>query len=463
MVNSVRVRLTLWYVLLFGLLLAGFSILVYLVLSQTLYARLDQSLLRAAQAVAGEFRSEVAESEEGAPSGARQALIELRLPGIYVGIFDGEQLLASNFDGDHQITIPKELLSTTPTGDHPTFRTVEGYGEEGARVAAISAHTSGKDYLVVAAEPLHDLVEQLESIRRIFYLGFPASLLVAGIGGFILAKKSLAPVVAMSNQAELISARNLHERLSVGNKSDELGHLARVFNDLLSRLDSSFESMREFMADASHELRTPLSIIRGEADVALSQDRDATEYREALATIQDEAKRLSRIVDDMMALARADAGQRPLQIEEFYLNDLVEECCKAARVLALNDGVSLTFDPTEDIAFRGDEDLLRRMVLNLLDNAIKYTPPGGSISVKLACESTTVKIVVSDTGIGITADSAPHVFERFYRVDKARSRADGGSGLGLAIAKWVAEAHKGSIDLTSSPGHGSRFTVSLPR
>jgi len=461
MFSSVRLRLTLWYVVVFGLLLAGFSAFVYLGLSQTLYARLDQSLSQSAQVVAGEFRSEVAENERGAASGAAQALTELNLPGVYAAIFDGEQLLASNFDGDQSLA--RGLLASTATGGQATFRTVQGFGEEGARVAVISAQARDKAYRVAAAEPLHNLVEQLESIRRIFYLGFPTSLLVAGIGGFILAKKSLAPVVAMSNQAEHISARNLHERLSIGNKSDELGHLARVFNDLLSRLDGSFESMRVFIADASHELRTPLSIIRGEADVALSQDRDATEYRDALAIIQEEATRLSCIVDDMMALARADAGQRRLQIEEFYLNDLVEECCKAAAVLTVREGVSLTKEPTADIAFRGDQDLLRRMLLNLLDNAIKYTPSGGSVSVELACEPANVKIIVSDTGIGIPADHAQHVFERFYRVDKARSRADGGSGLGLAIAKWVAEAHQGSIRLVSRPGHGSKFTVSLPK
>ena len=150
-----------------------------------------------------------------------------------------------------------------------------------------------------------------------------------------------------------------------------------------------------------------------------------------------------------------------LQIEEFYLNDLVEECCRAATVLTVERNI-VTLAPTADIPFRGDEELLRRMLLNLLDNAIKYTPSGGSVSVELAREPANVKIIVSDTGIGIPADDAPHVFERFYRVDKARSRADGGSGLGLAIAKWVAEAHKGSIKLVSSPGHGSTFTVSLP-
>lgn len=461
MVNSVRARLTIWYVVVFGLLLAGFSSFVYVVLSRTLYERFDQSLVNAALTVAGEFRSEESENDGDAPSSAAQALNELRLPDIYVAIFDGERLLASSFDRDP--VSPQRLLSADTLGHLPAFGTIQGYGEEGARVAVISARVGESDYLIAAAQPLHDLVEQLESIRRIFYVGFPTSLLVAGLGGFFLARKSFAPVVAMSNQAERIGASNLHERLIIENKSDELGRLARVFNDLLSRLDASFDSMRKFTADASHELRTPLSIIRGEADVALSQDRDSTEYREALTIIQDEAKRLSRIVDDMMALARADTGQRPLQIEEFYLNDLVEECCKAATVLTVREGVSLTLDPATDIAFRGDQELLRRMLLNLLDNAIKYTPAGGSVSVHLACEPGEVKIIVSDTGIGIPAGDVPHIFERFYRVNKARSRADGGTGLGLAIAKWVAEAHKGSIDLTSTPGHGSQFTVSLPQ
>jgi len=460
MINSVRVRLTLWYVAVFGLVLAAFSVFVYLVLSQSLYARLDQSLSRAAEVVAGELRSEILEHNGDAKVGAAQTLTELHLPGMYLAMFDGGQLLASNFDQD-QLSA-RALLASTPPGNAIAFHAVKTYGPEGARVAILPVTTGERVYLVAVAEPLDNLVDQLKSIRRIFYVGFPASLLIAGIGGFILAKKSLAPVVAMSIQAERISARNLHERLRIGNKGDELGHLGRVFNDLLSRLDGSFESMREFIADASHELRTPLSIIRGEADVALSQERDSKEYSDALTIIQDEAKRLSRIVDDMMALARADAGQRQLQIEEFYLNDLVEECCRAATVLTVREGISLTLAPTTDIPFRGDEELLRRMLLNLLDNAIKYTPSGGSVSVELARERGNVKILVSDTGIGIPADDAPHVFERFYRVEKARSRADGGSGLGLAIAKWVAEAHKGSIQLVSSSGKGSTFTVSLP-
>jgi heavy metal sensor kinase len=260
-----------------------------------------------------------------------------------------------------------------------------------------------------------------------------------------------------------MSAKNLKERLEVRNPNDELGRLAGVLNGLLARLDRSFESMRSFTADAAHELRTPLSIIRGESDVALSQDRDEAEYKQALAIIQDEARRLSRLVDDMLSLARADAGQRPLEIRELYLNDLAEECCRATQVLALQKGISLSLQPSPDISVRGDEDLLRRLILNLLDNAIKYTPPGGVVSLEVVEEETSIRIVVTDTGIGIPPEAALRIFERFYRVGKARSRVDGGSGLGLAIAKWAAEAHEGTINCTSAPGEGSSFVVDLPR
>lgn len=464
MFNSVRVRLTLWYVLVFGLLLLGFSIFIYLVLSETLYNRLDQVLASAAQAAATNFQKEISENEEAdVTAAAAEALIDLRLPDVYIALFAGDQLLATNSDEGQLLALGKDRLPATGTSEQPVFRTIAGFGEAGARLAALSLRVNEQDYRVVVIAPLHDTVEQLASIRRIFYIGLPATLLVAGLGGLMLARKSLAPVVAMSNQAELISAKNLHERLPISNPNDELGHLASVFNELLLRLDRSFESMRQFMADASHELRTPLAIIRGEADVALSQDRGAAEYKEALAIIQDEAKRLSRIVDDMLALARADAGQRPLKIEEFYLNDLVEDCFRAAQVLAWRKGVALTLAPAADMAFRGDEDMLRRMILNLLDNAIKYTPADGAVGVKLVGEAARAKIIVEDTGIGIPAEAAAHIFERFYRVDKSRSRADGSSGLGLAIARWVAEAHNGAIHLISQPGHGSTFTVTLPR
>ncbi|HST21492.1 MAG TPA: HAMP domain-containing sensor histidine kinase [Blastocatellia bacterium] len=463
MFNSVRARLTLWYVFVFGSLLIGFSIIMYALLSRSLRERFDQSLSNATQATAAEFLNEANEFEGNAEAGAAETLQELRLPNTYTVIFTPNKLLASNFPKGEPFILSQELLSALRDDGQVSFHTIAGFGKDGARMAVVHMKTFDQDFYSGVAEPLHSLDEQMETIRRIFYVGLPATLLVAGISGFLLAKKSFSPVIEMSEQAKRIGATNLEERLTVSNSRDELGRLAETFNELLSRLDRSFENMREFMADASHELRTPLSIIRGEADVALSQNRNATEYKETLAIIQDEARRLSFIVDDMLALARADAGQHPLKFEEFYLNDLVEDACRAAQVLAVRKGVALRLDLNEDIAFCGDEVLLRRLIMNLLDNAIKYTPAGGSVSVRLVSEPEQVKFIVSDTGIGIPAESAPYIFERFYRADKARSRADGGSGLGLAIARWVAEAHKGSIDLVSNPDHGSKFTVSLPR
>ncbi len=461
MLNSVRLRLTLWYVLVFGLLLIGFSIFIYTLLSKSLYGRVDQSLSNAAQTTTTEFVTEIAEFQGGV-AGAVETLKELQFPNMYLAIFADNQLLASNYPENQRFIFPHHFFPATKSSNKTTFHTVAGFGEAGARLAIVPLSVGGNDYFVAVLEPLQDMVEQLEAIKRIFYIGLPVTLLIAGIGGFLLARKSLSPVVEMSEQAKRISARNLQERLTVSNSKDELGRLAEVFNGLLSRLDGSFEKMREFMADASHELRTPLSIIRGEAEIAISQDRGAIEYKETLSIIHDEARRLSRIVDDMLVLARADAGQQALRLQDVYLNDLIEEACKAMQVLAMSKAVVLTHDISEDVIFQGDEDLLRRLVMNLLDNAIKYTPMDGSVSVRLVCQAAEVKIIVEDTGIGIPSESIPNVFERFFRADEARTRTEGGSGLGLAIAKWVAVAHKGSIDLTSSPGQGSKFIVTLP-
>jgi heavy metal sensor kinase len=462
MFSSVRVRLTAWYVVVFGCLLIAFSAFIYLLLSRSLFARLDLSLTNGAQTAAELLQGEIVENRGNLAAAANETLSELHLSNIYLGIFQGDRLLSSSFPEGERAPSPTELGQLNLGGSNPLLNTAAGFGGSGARLAILKVASSSGDLVLEAAEPLRGVTEQLESVRRIFYLSLPAALLVAGLGGLLLVRKSLSPVVAMSEQAERISASNLHERLHVGNMRDELGRLASVFNELLSRLDRSFVGMREFMADASHELRTPLAIIRGEADVALSQERDSAEYKEALAIIQDESRRLSRIVDDLLALARADAGQQPLNIREFYLNDLVDECCRAARVLAVTKGVALDFEPAPDIDIQGDEDLLRRLILNLLDNAIKYTPSGGSVSVELRRDDGEASIKVRDTGMGINPEYAGQVFQRFYRVNKSRSRADGGSGLGLSIARWVAEAHSGSIQLTSEPGKGSTFLVSLP-
>jgi len=298
-------------------------------------------------------------------------------------------------------------------------------------------------------------------VRRVLFFALPLLVAVAGLGGYLLASRSLAPVGWMAAQARQITGSNLHTRLDIGHAAEELEVLAASFNELLSRLDQSFESMRRFVADASHELRTPIAVIRGEADVALAHERGSAEYRESLAIILDESQRLSRLVDDLLNLARADAGHVQLQVAEFYLNDLVAECCRSVQRLAAGRQIELDCRCAGDVPFRGDEGLMRRLVVNLLDNAIRYTPPGGKVSAVLEAEGPDLRIRVSDTGVGIAPEAAEHIFERFYRGDKARSRQDGGFGLGLAIVKWIAESHHGAVELSSHPGAGTTFTVSF--
>jgi heavy metal sensor kinase len=298
-------------------------------------------------------------------------------------------------------------------------------------------------------------------VRRVLYLALPLVLLVAGLGGFFLATKSLTPLRWMAEQARNITDKNLHSRLDIGAAREELRVLSDSFNELLSRLDQSFETMRRFVADASHELRTPIAVIRGEADVALDHDRNPAEYKESLAIIQDEARRLTRLIDDLLNLARADAGHVSLRVEEFYLNDLLAECCRSVQGAAVAKDIGLECQSPGDVAYRGDQELLRRLVLNLLDNAIRYTPPGGKVSASLEAANGNLRLQVADTGVGIPPEAASHIFERFYRGDQARSRQDGGFGLGLSIVKWITESHKGKVELSSQPGAGSTFTVLL--
>jgi two-component system OmpR family sensor kinase len=236
---------------------------------------------------------------------------------------------------------------------------------------------------------------------------------------------------------------------------------------LLARLGKSFSQQRQFMADASHELRTPLSVIRTTSGVTLERrERQQDEYREALAIIEQQARRLSRIVEDMFVLARADAGHPSLQITEFYLDELVAETVRAAAVLASEKAIALAARALPETPFRGDEGLLRQMMWNLVDNAIKFTPNGGAIHVDLGLRDSEYVITVADTGGGIAAEIQPHIFERFYRADRARSRTgtanDGGAGLGLPIARWIAQVHGGRLELRASTETGSTFEVVLP-
>lgn len=470
MIDSVRTKLTLWYTGMLALALVTFSVGVYLVIANQLAARFDKGLRTAIDGTARLFIHEKDEGETDSHS-ASSALRKHYAPHQAVALYDaqGQLILEKTLSENVRAAWPADSASLTVGGSRFVNLSESQTGaDDGLRVLVqrITAPPNG-DYFIAVAEPRAELADSLELLRGIFLIAVPLALLLAGAGGWFLARKSLAPVVLMAEGARRISAENLNERLPVPNPRDELGQLADTFNELLARLDAAFAQQRQFMADASHELRTPLSVMRTAAAVTLEQpQRPEAEYREALTLLHEQARRLTRIVEEMFTLARADAGRRPLDTQDFYLDELVAETARAASVLAERKQVALELAPLRETPFRGDEDLLRQLLLNLLDNAIKFTPAGGTVQLKLEDKGEQYFLTVADTGAGIPAEAQPRIFERFFRVDKARSRAQqeqgSGAGLGLAIARWIAEAHGGALRLAHSDQTGSTFVVSLP-
>jgi two-component system, OmpR family, sensor kinase len=435
MIKTFRFRLTAWYLGLMAVLFAGFSVFLYELLARSLAARLDEMLVSEAATAATLLPDEMEEEHGDIAKAAEEVVTEIRFQGGRITIYQGERLIATS--GPAQ-------------------------GDAGGRSATREVSARGAAFRIVAAAPADAIAGDLRLVRGVIFIGLPVFLGLAGLSGYWLTKRQLRPLETMAEQAHRISSSNLNARLETGPAAEELAVLAASFNELLGRLDQSFETMRRFVADASHELRTPLAVIRGEADVALAQERGAGEYRESLAVILDESQRLSRLVEDLLNLARADAGRVRLQVGDFYFNDLLAECCRGVQGRAGAQGVTLECRAGGDVPFRGDEGLLRRLVANLLDNAIRYTPAGGRVTAEVEAQGTGVRLRIADTGVGIPAEAAPHVFERFFRADQARSRADGGFGLGLAIVKWIAESHRGAVEVESGAAKGSTFTVTLP-
>jgi two-component system, OmpR family, heavy metal sensor histidine kinase CusS len=459
MFDSVRTRLTLWYAAVLALSLIAFAFLVYYAAAAIFYERQDESLRSTAQTVASAYAEEFEEARSPTKAG-EIVLAELVFPNRYVQVTDNNgRLVASTRNPFGPVEpIPSPAL-TQARKQNFSLVTLNG-----VRVAVVPLASDRDLGFATVAEPLSVIDEGLRRLRRDFFAGVPLVLLLASGGGYFLARKSLFPIAAMNRQTQRISAESLSSRLDVTNPRDELGRLATTINDLLTRLENSFKEQQRFIADASHELRTPLAVLRGETEVALDKPRTTAEYQESLALIKDEAERLSRIVEDLFTLAQQPVDAPALLLKEpLSLNEVVRDCARAAQVLALRKGVQLrTESDSESIILSGDDELLKRLILNLLDNAVKYTPTGGEISVVLARQNGSARIVVRDTGLGITANDQLHIFDRFYRVDKARSRALGGAGLGLSIARWIVDAHAGKIYVESESGKGSAFTVELP-
>jgi len=297
----------------------------------------------------------------------------------------------------------------------------------------------------------------------VLLIGLPLGVLLAGFGGYALARKALAPIDAMTSETQKISAEDLGARLSIKNREDELGRLGAVLNAMLGRLQGAFEQLRRFTADASHELRTPLTAIRSVGEVALQAPKNPAEYRDVIGSMLEEVDRLTRLVESLLVLSRADAGHVQLHRADSSLLSVAEEAASTLEVLAEEKRQKIDVEGSRDLVVSADRLILRQATVNLLDNAIKYSPAESSIVLRVyRGEGKTAILEVIDEGPGIPAEHQPYVFDRFYRVDKARTRDWGGAGLGLSIARWAVEAHGGQISLLHHNGKGTTFRVILP-
>jgi two-component system, OmpR family, sensor kinase len=469
MLDTVRARLTLWYVSLLAAILVVVLVMIYLLLARALYVRFDDSLQAVVQVAKTSLANDLAEGQ-GVDDAARSTAAELASRRQLLAIYDGRGRLLGEAGREDDIVVPLPPVHEIPTDGEASLMTiVEADDLDDRHRLALRRVTipPGVEYVIVVGGSLESIDEELESLRGILGYVVPLSLVVAGIGGWFLAGRSLSPVVSMADRARRIGVESLNARLPVANPRDELGLLAETFNELLARLETSVEQQRQFMADASHELRTPVTIARTAARVALQQPtRRESEYRETLEIVEQETIRLSRIVDDMFILTRADAGNYPVRTTLMYLDEVVDDAVRAARVVASSRDVSITAECVQSSAFTGDEELIHRLIVNVLDNAIRYSPARGTVRVALDHAADVYAVSVSDQGPGIAAEAQSKIFERFYRVDTARThdgRSDGGAGLGLALARWIATVHGGDVRLAASSRLGSTFVITLPR
>ncbi len=467
MIESARLRVTLPYTLLFAAIVLVSATGIYWLIRNNAYWRLDETLQSTSDVATLSLFHEIQEHRgEGKQSG-ESALREV-LRTMYQNSFPQEQILIR--DGGRLIAYKKNLGRPQSDLRKVTLKPGRRHADIlDLRIAAKQVYVpeANTAYTIVVSTWRGDVSNDLASVLRALAITISSALLLALLGGYILAKRTLAPLRAMAVTVDAITSNNLDLRVAIVNPNDELGQLARCFNHLLNRLQLAFTQQRQFMADASHELRTPITSALTAAQVTSSgSTRTEEEFREALAIIEEQMLRLRRIVNNMFLLAQADAHALEHHRKTVYLDEIASEACRAVRFVAESKGLRLNLANLRELRCTGDSGLLRQALLILLDNACKYTPAGGSIFVELSATPETCILRISDSGGGIPEWAQERIFERFYRVDKSRSRSGmdhGGAGLGLPIARWIAELHGGTVYLESSTSNGSVFVVKLPR
>jgi len=462
-VRSIRFRLTFWYMLVLMIILLAFSIIVYFSLSHTLKRNIDVSIQSQAEWIAGvldmldegfdfeEFKEDLTEHTS---KRKEESYVQIR-HGTGEVLYQSGQLnhvLQASDDALQQASENKRTLETITDPLTGVLRLVTLPVEDDGEIV----------YLVQVGASFKETQQVLHQLLFILLGSGMVALMVSFFGGWFLAQRALKPVDEITKTAKKIEAENLNQRLVVPPTEDELSRLASTLNEMIGRLERSFQQIRQFTADASHELRTPLTAMRGQTEVALRRERTAEEYRQLLESNLEEMEWMSQIVGNLLTLSRTDAGEiqldiRPVQLEKL-LRDIYEECVPVADA----KDIEIFLDRSQKVTIAGDEMRLRQMLLNLIDNAVKYTRAGGQIRLSLEKDGNLAKLQVKDSGIGISQEDLPYIFDRFFRVDKARSREMGGGGLGLSIVQWIVNAHQGCIKVTSKLTEGSCFTIWLP-
>ena len=487
---SLRLRLALWYGALTGLVVLVVSIFTYAAHTRGHYDDADHALHTSTDHIAEQYANQITASggpggpggpsEPGTPgeAGAAAAADALLSENVPLRVYDAQgRVLAESAQAKSLPGLdPRAILDGPPqvafdpvAGLSPPMVPVEGalgkfglvQSAGGSRWRVYVVPISPADQYLVSAASLDRIDASVAAFRQLVVLLALSGAGVAFVAGWLLARSALRPVAAMTETARAIAhSKSTDRRVPAAVRGDELGQLAGTFNEMLDSLEEAYKAQQRFVADASHELRAPLTSIQGNLEILERRaDLPVEERMEAIGEANREAHRLARLVADLLALARADAGV-PLRHEPVELDRVLMDSVAEARHLAR--GQQLEVEHLEPAAVEGDPDRLKQLILILLDNALKYTPPAGRVTARLRRNGTGVEVSVRDTGIGIPGEDLPRVFDRFYRADPARSRDPGGTGLGLSIARWIAEQHGGTITLDSQPGRGTTAIVHLP-
>jgi len=467
-IHSIKFRFTIWYLIVLMLLIGALSVGVYFYLSHSLHQNLDRSLgLRATQL----------QTIQGVMSSVAVGEFEEELGEVVLLYFKNGEELTSISARNVNVTLDSALIQQALDGK-ASYITIKTEQDRELRFYVFPFRQEVPAFLpvmpgmlpggpsiesgaIAVGRSTTDIDESLAGLIRTLAIAGPLTLVLAGAGGIFLAQRALKPVDQITRTAREIEESDLSRRIPVQSK-DELGRLASTLNQMIERLEKAFKRQQRFTSDASHELRTPLAVIQAESTLALNKERTANEYKQSLEIVSNESMLMAKVVDQLLTLARADSGKEQLSFEEIDLSELLAGVAAHAEILCRDKGLEFYSDRMETILVSGDRAKLRELFLNLLDNAIRYSPDGGKISLTLRRAEEMAVISIADTGIGISEEDIPHIFERFYRVDKARSRVENGAGLGLAICKYIAEIHGGRIEVISRLGEGSTFSVWLP-